>query len=132
MTREEIYHEMEETLGTVPHCARKTPDEFLEQDWHLWNRLRMTDTCIPHKEKALVSLGISAANHDWMGSMMHAEFAKAFGATEDELREVAYLAKEGVGWVPFISANLVTEEAVKEDIQTIASHCKQEAQRRAA
>ena len=132
MTREEIHHEMEETLGTVPHCMRKTPDEFLEQDWLLWKRLRMTDTAIPHKEKGLISLGISAANHNWMGCMLHAEFAKALGATEDELREVAYLAKEGVGWIPFLSANLVTEEEVKEDIQMMLSHCKEEAQRRAA
>ena len=132
MTREEIHCEMEETLGAVPHGAREMPDEFLEEEWSLWKRLRISDTAIPQKEKAMISLGIAAANHDRVSCLMYTEIAKAHGATEEQLREVAYLAKAGAGMVPYACANLLTKEEGIETIHKISSHCKEEAHRRAA
>ena len=132
MTREEIFAEMEETFGVVPSTVRHMPDEFLEHEWHLWKRLRMTETAIPAKEKELISLGIAAANRDWHSCMLHTEFAKVFGATEEQIREVAYLAKQGVGWLPYACANQITEEECKGEIDKMIEHCKAHAEERVA
>ena len=132
MTREEIYHEMEEAFGTVPSTLGHIPDEFLEQEWSLWKRLRMTETAIPTREKALISLGIAAANRDWLQCVLQSEFAKMHGATEEQIREVAYLAKQGVGWLPYVCANQITEEERKEQFDKMIEHCRGRAEEHAA
>ena len=110
MTREEIYREMEEELGLVCMTAKVMPDEFLDEEWSLWKRLRLTETAIESKYKELICLGIAAANHDHYGVLWATEFARAHGATDEEIKEAAYLARAGAGFLPYVCGNQISFE----------------------
>ncbi|MDO8587825.1 MAG: carboxymuconolactone decarboxylase family protein [Armatimonadota bacterium] len=115
MTKEEIYREIEETLGTVPTVIKFVPDEYLEQEWNSWKLMMQDVGRIPAKWRELISLGIHVAAGDEYGVFYCTETAKLHGATDEEIREVAYLAKLELGWKPFLLGNQFDYDQFKEE-----------------
>lgn len=104
MTRDEIYAEIQNTLGLVPKTFQSVPDAFLEQEWNTWKTSMMVESSIPDKWRELLILAMEAVAGDDYGVYYRTETARMYGATDDELRDVAYLAKLNMGWGPFMRA----------------------------
>jgi hypothetical protein len=62
MTRQEIYDQIIQSMGTVPEWLKSMPDVPLEHSWGMLGWF-MSDTKLSAKEKALVALGAATANH---------------------------------------------------------------------
>ena len=50
MTRQEVYRDMEETLGLVPFFFKIVPDATLEQDWQAFKNIQLAEGVVPNKE----------------------------------------------------------------------------------
>jgi hypothetical protein len=61
MTREEIYNDIKETLGSVPGFIAKLDDAQLEPMWEKTKKTFLSDMSLGLKVNALVALGASYA-----------------------------------------------------------------------
>ncbi|MDO8682394.1 MAG: hypothetical protein Q7N50_02800 [Armatimonadota bacterium] len=124
MTREEIYREIEDTMGMVPTLFKYVPDQYLEQEWNSWKNSMTAEKAIPNKWQALIGLGMQAAVSDKYGIFWCAQAARMSGATEEEIREVAYMARMDMGWGPYVRANQMDFEEFKREVTQIMEHMK--------
>ena len=61
MNRQQIYKEIENTLGLVPSFFKTIPDSSLELEWQLMKRVQMEAGPIPNKYRELMGLAVAAA-----------------------------------------------------------------------
>jgi AhpD family alkylhydroperoxidase len=93
MTKEEVYRDIEQTLGKVPVFFKLVPERSLELEWKLFKTLQLEDSPIPHKYRELIGVAISAVTKCKYCSFFHTEVAKLFGATDDEIEDAVHYAK---------------------------------------
>ena len=122
MTREEIHEEIRQEYGAVPAVFRDVPDEFLEQEWLAWRNALLRPTRIPAPWKDLVCLAMAVAASDPYGLIYWRESALRHGATEEDLREVAYLARLVIGFGHSMRANEVDYAKYEEEVADILDH----------
>lgn len=124
MTRDEVYREVEEHMGSVPTILKFVPDAYLEVEWTSWKTMIGKEGVIPPKWRELIMLGIVAAVGDDLSIVHCTETAKALGATDEEIKEVAYFAKITLGWEPFLKLNQMSLEQFREETQRYLEHMK--------
>jgi AhpD family alkylhydroperoxidase len=86
-TRDDI----EETLGFVPGFWELN-DTDLVNEWPTFKRYAFEETEIPPKYRELIGLAIAANIKCPYCQHFHREAAKMHGATDEELKEIAFLA----------------------------------------
>ncbi len=59
MTREEIYNNIKETLGSVPGFISKLDDSHLEPTWETMKKMFISETSLGLKVNALAALGVA-------------------------------------------------------------------------
>src|SRR5688572_11962936 len=105
MTRDEVERDVEETLGLVPMWLKDLPDPILESEWATFKNLQLSDqTAIPNKYKELIGLAVSGATRCRYCVYFHAEAARLFGATDEEITEASLMAKHTMGWSTFLNS----------------------------
>lgn len=62
MTRQEIYSQIKQTMGSVPGWMEGMPDAVLDQYWTT-TKWVMSDTSLSARDKALVAFGAASAIH---------------------------------------------------------------------
>jgi AhpD family alkylhydroperoxidase len=125
MTRDEIYQEMEQTLGLVPSMFKLVPDETLEQEWRLFKWLQLGEGAVPQKYRELIGLAVSAQGKCKYCTFFHETFARAAGATDEEIEDALHAAKSSVGWSTYITGHQLDFEQFKDEVQRIAEHVKE-------
>lgn len=103
-TYEETIEDIEKTLGIVPGFMKGIPKDVLVQEWPEFKRYQLSDTQLPTKYKQFIGLAIAAIIKCPYCQLFHREAAKMMGATDEELAEVAYLARDTAGWSAMIHA----------------------------
>jgi AhpD family alkylhydroperoxidase len=105
--RREVERDIEETLGLVPEFFKRVPDYLLPTEWASFKSLELSDaTAIPNKYKEMIGLAVSGATRCKYCAYFHAEAARLFGATEDEITETALIAKNTMGWSTYLNPHL--------------------------
>ncbi|MBI2304518.1 MAG: carboxymuconolactone decarboxylase family protein [Chloroflexi bacterium] len=104
MTKEEVLKEMQVTYGLVPKFFEEFPEDIIVPQWELIKELFARETTIPAKYKELISLGIAIGLRSWYMVFQSTEFAKVFGASEEELREVRLIAQSITGWAVYLQS----------------------------
>ncbi len=89
-------------LGIVPSFFKRSPEECLDAEWYLFQRLELGKTLIPNKYKELMAVAIHSATKCKYCSYFHTEAAKLFGATDEEIQEAVLYAKMIVGWSTYL------------------------------
>ena len=129
MTRQEIYSDMEETLGLVPSFFKIVPDSTLEQDWQAFKNIQLAEGVVPNKYKELVGLGISAVAKCRYCVLYHTEVAKMLGATDEEIHEVLRFAGNTALWSTWVNGNQVDYEEFNDDLRRIGEYITAKAER---
>ncbi len=133
MTREEIYREIEDTLGLVPTYMKNIPDEYLADEWNLFKNLQLSDkTHIPNKYKELMGLAVSAATRCQYCALYHTETAKMYGATDEEIEEAVHFAKLSTSWSVYIHGMQIDYGQFKDELHRSLKYVKEQARREAA
>lgn len=132
MSHEEVYRDIEQTLGLVPSFFKSIPDEYLEDEWGMFKRIQLSDTHIPGKYKELMGVALSAATKCRYCVLFHTEAAKYHGATDDEIEEAVHFAKHSVGWSAYVHGMQVDYGEFERETHDIVEHMKEQARKRAA
>ena len=124
MTRQEVYHDIEETLGLVPTMFKSIPDSSLELEWELFKRIQLEESAIPNKYRELIGLAISAVTRCRYCAFYHMEVAKLFGATDEEIEDAIHVAKSSAGWSAYVNGLQLDFEQFKDEIQQVCEHVR--------
>ena len=124
-SKKEVYKEMEETLGLVPVFFKSIPDNVLDLEWQIFQKVQMDDSAVSQKNRQLIGLGIAGATKCKYCAYMHTEFAKFYGATDEEIENAVHFAKETSGWSTYVNGLQVDFDAFKKDVQNILKYVKE-------
>jgi len=113
VSRQEVYKDIEGTLGLVPSFIQGLPDEALGPYWEAMKRYQLSETLIPLKYKQLIGLAVSAAIHCPYCTFFHSEAAKLMG-----VKRVVYASSETV----YGPQAMYGDRDVTEDDQTNPTH----------
>ncbi len=102
--RHEADRDIERVLGLNLEMFQRVPDYLLPTEWASFKSLVLSDqTAIPNKYKEMIGLAVSGATRCRYCTYFHAEAARLFGATEDEINETALIAKNTMGWSTYLN-----------------------------
>lgn len=104
MDYQETLDEIKETIGIVPGFMKALPEDVLIHDWPLWKHYSLEESEIPGKYRELMGLSVAANIKCPYCLSMHTDMAKAQGATDEEIREVYYLASLTSRWSAMLHA----------------------------
>jgi AhpD family alkylhydroperoxidase len=124
MSRNEVYQDIEATLGLVPTFFKGLPDSTLEMEWGLFKRLQLESSAIPNKYKELIGLGIAAAIHCRYCTLFHTEAAKLNGATDAEIEDAVHLAKNTAAWSAYIHGLQIDYDQFRDETRRIVAYVK--------
>jgi AhpD family alkylhydroperoxidase len=128
MSRAAVEAECREVLGLVPTFIAELPDYLVASEWESFKNLELSDqTAIPNKYKELIGLAVSGATRCRYCAYFHTEAAKLFGATEEEIRETALMAKHTMGWSTYLNTEQYEFDAFKAEFDQIAEHIRAQA-----
>ena len=104
MSRSDVEAEIRNTLGLVPSFWNEVPDYLIESEWASFVAIELSETAIPNKFKELIGIAVSGATRCRYCAYFHAEAARLFGATEEEIAEASLMAKHTMGWSTYLNA----------------------------
>jgi AhpD family alkylhydroperoxidase len=104
MSRADVESDIRETLGLVPSFWAAVPDALMESEWTSFKAIELAETIIPNKYKELIGVAVSGATRCRYCAYFHAEAARLFGATEEEIAEASLMAKHTMGWSTYLNA----------------------------
>jgi AhpD family alkylhydroperoxidase len=122
MNREEIYKEMEHTLGLVPSFFKMIPDSSLELEWELFKKIELDETPIPNKYRELIGLAIAGVTKCRYCAFYHTEVARLFGASEEEIEDAIHYAKSVAGWSTYVNGLQIDFEQFKDEVLRVCEH----------
>jgi AhpD family alkylhydroperoxidase len=124
MTRVDVEADIRQTLGLVLSIFDPVPDELLEHEWASMKAIELAETNIPNKYKELIGVAVSGATRCRYCAYFHAEAARLFGATEEEIAEASLMAKHTMGWSTYINAMQVDYDAFVAEIDQVAQYVR--------
>jgi AhpD family alkylhydroperoxidase len=116
-TREEIA----ETFGFVPGFWELN-DADLVNEWPNFRRHALEETAIPTKYKELIGLAVAANIKCPYCQTFHKEAARMHGATEEELREVAFLSSWTARYSAIIHGMDYDYDTFEDEFERMAAH----------
>ncbi len=75
--------------GHRAQLLRTVPDYLIATEWASFKALQLGETAIPNKYKELIGLAVSGATRCRYCAYYHAEAARLFGATDEEIVEAS-------------------------------------------
>ncbi|NLU66008.1 carboxymuconolactone decarboxylase family protein [Streptomyces sp. HNM0574] len=121
-SRSEVEAEIKETLGLVPHFLAGIPDELLDYEWQIFQRIELGETLIPNKYKELMGVALHSETKCRYCLLFHTEAARLFGATEEEIQEAVHYAKNSLGWSAYINGMREDYDDFAQEVAQIKSY----------
>lgn len=122
MDREQIYKDMEHTLGLVPSFFKMIPDSTLELEWELFKKIELDETPIPNKYRELIGVAIAGVTKCRYCAFYHTEVARLFGASEEEIEDAMHYAKTVAGWSTYVNGLQIDFEQFKDEVMQVCEH----------
>lgn len=126
MTREQIYADMEATIGLVPTFFKSIPDSTLELEWELMKRVQMMPGPIPNKYRELIGVAVAAATKCEYCIYFHTEFARLNGATDSEIEDALHYTKSSTGWSTYINGSQTDLDQFKSEVRAIVKYVSEQ------
>ena len=87
----QIEQEMIARFGFAPEFYQALPASALVEEWGVQRDFELAETAIPNKYKELIGLAVAAHIKCRYCVYFHTEGAKAFGASDEELKEAVFM-----------------------------------------
>ena len=130
MNRQQVYRDIEETLGIIPEFLKKLPDSTLELEWGLMKQSEMTPGAIPNKYRELIGLAVAAATRCKYCTLFHTEMAKLNGAMNEEIEDAVHFAKSTMGWSTYLNGLQIDYDEFKKELSKAVDHARKVSARR--
>ena len=124
MTRQEVYGDIEETLGIVPGFLKTLPDSTLELEWRLMKASQMEPGAVPNKYRELIGIGVAAATKCRYCIFFHREMARLNGATDAEIEDAIHYAKSSAGWSTYIQGLDYDYDEFRKEVRHAADYVR--------
>ena len=110
-----------------PEWLQRVPDYLLPTEWASFKSLVLSDqTAIPNKYKEMIGLAVSGATRCRYCAYFHAEAARLFGATEDEITETALIAKNTMGWSTYLNTLQFDYDQFTTEFDQVTAHVREQ------
>jgi AhpD family alkylhydroperoxidase len=116
MNRQQVYKDIEQKLGIVPTFLKQLPDNSLQLEWELMQRVQMDEGPIPNKYRELIGLGIAATTKCRYCLYFHTQFARLFGASDAEIEDAVHYAKSSAGWSAYLNGLQLDYDQFKREV----------------
>jgi len=124
VNRQQVYKEIEGTMGVVPSFLKALPDSSLELEWQTMKQTQMEPGPIPNKYRELIGLAVAAATRCRYCAFFHTEMAKLNGATEAEIEDAVHFAKSTMGWSTYLNGMQMDYEQFKSEVLKAVAHAR--------
>lgn len=119
---EDTLNDIEASLGLVPGFMKALPEDVLISDWPLMKKYTLGESKIPGKYREMIALAISANLKCPYCELFHTGAGQLHGVSEDELKEVFFLASFTTRWSAMIHAQHYDYNKFVEEFNQIAAH----------
>jgi AhpD family alkylhydroperoxidase len=120
--------EIREMLGLVPGFFDSLPGPLLDSEWESFKSIEVSDqTAIPNKYKELIGIAVSGATRCRYCVYFHTEFARLFGATDQEINEAALMAKHTMGWSTYLNASQYDYDRFTDEVNQVTAYLTKQA-----
>ena len=125
---ESAYHDMEQTMGRVPAFMKAFPEASIAGAWKEFKGLQMNpNTAVPNKYKELIGLAVAAQIPCAYCVEAHTAFAKANGATDQEVAEAVGMAAMTRHWSTVLNGSQQPFDEFKAEADRMFKHVSQSA-----
>ncbi len=124
MSRADVEADIRNTLGLVPSFWSDVPDALIESEWTSFKAIELAETAVPNKYKELIGLAVSGATRCRYCAYFHAEAARLFGATDEEIAEASLMAKHTMGWSTYLNAMQFDYDEFVAEFDQIAAYLR--------
>jgi AhpD family alkylhydroperoxidase len=122
------YRDMERSLGRVPGFMKAFPQASIAGAWKEFKGLQMNpNTAVPGKYKELAGLAVAAQIPCSYCVEAHTAFAKANGATDQEIAEAVGMAALTRHWSTVLNGSQMDFAAFKTEADRMMHHASQSA-----
>jgi AhpD family alkylhydroperoxidase len=116
---EDTYRDIQATLGIVPGFFRAFPEAGIAGGWAEFKNVQVSEnTALSPKVKQLVGLAVSAQVPCAYCVYFHTAVAKAYGASEEEIKEAVALAAISRHWSTVLNGMAIDMTTFKQEIDT--------------
>ena len=122
---EDTLKDIEASLGIVPDFMKALPTEVLMSDWPLMKKYVLGESKIPGKYREMIALAVAANLKCPYYQLFHTGAAKLLGASDDELKEVFFLASFTTRWSAMIHAQHYDYDKFAKEFAQIGEHLSQ-------
>jgi len=126
---EDTLEDIKQTFGIIPGFMKAIPKDVVIQEWPLMKKYQLGESKIPAKYRELIGLAIAANIKCPYCTLMHTAMAEGYGATKDELAEVAFLASLTSRWSAMLHALRYDYETFAKEVRQIGEHAKKNAKK---
>ena len=119
---EGILKDIEASLGIVPDFMKALPAEILMSDWPLMKKYVLGESKIPGKYREMIALAVAANLKCPYCQLFHTGAAKLHGTSDDELKEVFFLASLTTRWSAMIHAQHYDYDKFAKEFAQIGEH----------
>ncbi len=126
MNRQQVYDEIQATLGVLPGFLKQLPDTTLELEWKLLVRSQMDPGPIPNKYRELIGLGIAATTKCRYCVYFHTEMAKLNGASDAEIEDAIHYAKSSAGWSAYLNGSQIEYDEFTREIDQAVAYVREQ------
>jgi len=121
-SRDEVYKAIEGAIWLVPTPFQCMSKAALPLEWKLNQLLWYGKGDLHPKHRHLIGVGLGAAIRNRKSVFLHTQMAKAFGASDAEIEEAAYMAKISVSWAVYINGQEADLEQFSSEIAAGIDH----------
>jgi AhpD family alkylhydroperoxidase len=123
MANKTVQKEIEQMFGFVPPFFEESlPEHAHDVEWGVFKNFQMGETALPNKTKELIGLAIAAHIKCKYCIYFHTEAARAFGASEEELKEACFMGGHTVQFSNALSGMQIDFERFKDDVDRGIAH----------
>ncbi len=119
--------EITETFGTFPEFFDAFPQHALPGAWQLFKELKGPKSHIDAKNSELIQLAVSAQIPCDYCIYFHTVSAKAYGATDEEIKEAIALGAETRHWSMIIHGAQIDVDKFKADFDKMMEYMAEKA-----
>ncbi len=121
---ENTLKDIKKSFGFVPGFMKALPKDALVKDWPLLKKYQLGESVIPQKYRELIGLAVAANLRCPYCLLMHTAMATGYGATGDEISEVAVLAGQTAKWSAMLHALQYNYDTFLKEVHQIGEYSK--------
>lgn len=122
MSYQQTITDIEDTFGIVPEFVKNMPQDVVGQMWPLLKKYGLGDSIIPKKYREMMALAAAAAMKCPYCQTFHREGAKMYGASEEELNELAAIVAQTSFWSAVLHTQNYDMNKFGQELQAIGTH----------